>query len=207
MCVSGLFPSQHPAEHQLQDVREERELFDHADEPQSVPALPLQEMPLSWHVERRWDILTHFHRERDPGTALPERHSALISPSSRDMGSPKEAQHWYVGLREKCNAESLLRSWCHWLSHSLHQQTCASLALPLLPKITIWPRTALLSFRVSFFCPLQHPPTTLLPLCSHSEQRRPPPCAHHVPTAPLHLPLRQWFMRRGALKSPKLSII
>lgn len=28
-----------------------------------------------------------------------------------------------------------------------------------------------------------------------------------VPSAPLHSPLRQWFMRKGALKSLKLSII
>lgn len=58
--VSGFFPPQHPAEHQLQDVREEWELPDHAHESQPVPALPLQEMPLCWHVKRWWDILTHF---------------------------------------------------------------------------------------------------------------------------------------------------
>lgn len=33
VCVPGLFPPQHPAEHKLQDVCEEWELFDYADEP------------------------------------------------------------------------------------------------------------------------------------------------------------------------------
>ena len=112
LLVSGFFPPQHPAEHQLQDVCEERELSDHAHEPKPVPALPLQEMPLCWHVKRWWDILTHFYVERDPHAVLPECHSALISQSSREMGSPKAAQRWYVGLCEKCNAESLLRSSC-----------------------------------------------------------------------------------------------
>lgn len=50
--LSGFLPPQHPAEHQLQDVCEERELSDHAHEPKPVPALSFQEVPLRWHVKR-----------------------------------------------------------------------------------------------------------------------------------------------------------
>lgn len=49
----GVLSPQHSAEHQLQDVCQERELSHHAHEPQPVPALPLQEMPVCGHVERR----------------------------------------------------------------------------------------------------------------------------------------------------------
>lgn len=50
IVVAGLFPAKHSAEHQLQDVREERKLHDNAHEPKPLPTLPLQEMPVCRHV-------------------------------------------------------------------------------------------------------------------------------------------------------------
>ena len=98
-------------------------------------------------------------------------------------------------------------------SSSTHFISRPAPALPFypvtaLPKISIWPCTTLkfLSVFLLPFTASSH--NTLTSMLSFSmAPPPPPPCTHHVPSALLHLPLRQWFMRRGAFESPKLSII
>ncbi|CAM9796026.1 unnamed protein product [Bubo scandiacus] len=51
--VTRLLPPQHPAEHPVQEVPQERELLHRPHQPQPLPAVPLQEVPAGRHVPRR----------------------------------------------------------------------------------------------------------------------------------------------------------
>ncbi|XP_030397176.1 nuclear receptor subfamily 1 group D member 1 isoform X1 [Gopherus evgoodei] len=83
--LQGFLPTQHSAKHPVQKVPEKRELLHHPNQPEPVPAVPLQEMPVGRHVpgrptEAMDDVIsqvTKAHREifiyaHDKlGTALP----------------------------------------------------------------------------------------------------------------------------------------
>lgn len=139
-CVSlffspGFFSPQHSAKHQLQDVCEEWELSHHAHEPQPVPALPLQEMPVCGHVERRWDIPT-----------FNESFATVLWSAQRrkEKRSPKAAQPQYVGL---CIKKTPLRKSFEVImpvAHSLpHADSRPAPVFPLSvsapPTLATWP--------------------------------------------------------------------
>lgn len=115
----GFFSPQHSAEHQLQDVCEEWELSHHAHEPQPVPALPLQEMPVCGHVARWWDIPT-----------FNERFSTVLwsAQSRKEKRSPKAAQRAPIcrSVYKKNTTQEVF--WGHHASstftRSRWQQTC-----------------------------------------------------------------------------------
>lgn len=131
----GFFSPQHSAKHQLQDVCEEWELSHHAHEPQPVPALPLQEMPVCGHVERRWDIPT-----------FNESFATVLWSAQRrkEKRSPKAAQPQYVGL---CIKKTPLRKSFEVImpvAHSLpHADSRPAPVFPLSvsapPTLATWP--------------------------------------------------------------------
>lgn len=50
---AGLLQKKHPAEHPVQEVSEDRELHHRAHQPQPLPTVPLQEVFIRGHVQRR----------------------------------------------------------------------------------------------------------------------------------------------------------
>lgn len=121
------------------------------------------------------------------------------------MGSWKEAQNSYLGLCEKCNAGSLLRSTCQELSHSLCQQTCTCLALVLCHCIAK-------DFHLAFYHSFKFLSVFLLPFeaSSHSTPTSmllfiSVPTPLYIPTV-LPQPPQTMIYEKRSLEIPKLSI-